>query len=163
MSGEKKEGFQPFRNPDSKLLILGSFPSVKSRDTGFYYGNPRNAFWKTVSGFFGEATPSTIKEKQEFLTRRKIALWDIVTLCEIHASSDSSIKNFTVADIKWLVTVCPIEKIILNGGKAFEIFVKNYADIGVPYKKLCSTSPANTRFDYKEWYDELSSTFGTIE
>lgn len=160
MKDEMKEGFEPFKNPDSKLLILGSFPSVVSRDTGFYYGNPRNAFWKTLADFFGDEVPSTIKEKQEFLTKRKIALWDIVTLCRIHASSDSSIKNFTVADISWLVSICPIEKIILNGSKAYEIFVKHYIDIGIPYKKLCSTSPANTRFDSKEWFNELSSTFG---
>lgn len=163
MSGQKKEGFQPFANADSRLLILGSFPSVKSRDTGFYYGNPRNAFWKILAGFFKDQVPTTIKEKQEFLTKRKIALWDIVTLCEISASSDSTIKNFSVADIRSLLKVCPIEKIILNGGKAYEIFLKYYSDIGVPYKKLCSTSPANTRFDYKEWYDELYSTFGPTQ
>lgn len=163
MSEDIKVGFAPFMNADSKLLILGSFPSVKSRDTGFYYGNPRNAFWKTLANFFGDKIPSTIKEKQDFLTKRKIALWDVVILCEIHASDDSSIKNFTVADVKWLISVCPIQKIILNGGKAYEIFVKNFSDIGIPYKKLCSTSPANTRFNYKEWYDELSATFNSTQ
>ena len=160
MSEDMKAGFAPFMNADSKLLILGSFPSVKSRDTGFYYGNPRNAFWKTLANYFGDKIPSTIKEKQDFLTKRKIALWDVVTLCEIHASDDSSIKNFTVADVKWLISVCPIQKIILNGGTAYKIFLKHYANLPVPYIKLPSTSPANTSKKEDAWLNELRTVFG---
>ena len=98
-----KYGFDPVIFDDSKLLILGSFPSVKSRQVEFYYGNARNRFWKIVCGFFGEEVPETVDLKKDFLKRRKIALWDMVTECEIIGSKDSEIKNFKVADIKKLL------------------------------------------------------------
>lgn len=158
--GEIKYGFEPFYDEDSVLLILGSFPSVKSRKVEFYYGNNLNRFWKTVCGFFGEAVPQSVEGKKDFLKRRKIALWDIVTECEIVGSQDSKIKNFKVADIKKLLQNSKINYIILNGSKAAEIFLRNFGDSSVPYIKLSSTSPANTRFDKEEWFDTLSRVFG---
>lgn len=157
---EIKYGFEPVYNCESKLLILGSFPSVKSRKTEFYYGNPQNKFWNTLSSFFGEPKLSTVEEKKEFLLKHKIALWDIVTECEIEGSKDSTIKNFKVANLKKILQNSDISFIICNGGTAFNIFLKNYNDIGLEYIKLPSTSPANTKFNAEEWYGTLRKVFG---
>lgn len=156
----KVVGFEPVYDKDSKLLILGSFPSVKSREVNFYYGNKQNRFWRVVCSHFGEAIPETVEDKRFFLLNHRIALWDIVTECEITGSKDETIKNFKVADIKTLLQNSEIKYIILNGSKAYSIFEANFADIEIPYRKLPSTSPANTRFDEKEWNDAISSAFG---
>ncbi len=153
------KGFEPFYDKSSRLLVLGSFPSVKSRAVEFYYGNPQNRFWATLAEFFGESAPLVVEDKKDFLIKRKIALWDIVTECEIKGSKDSEIKNYKVADVQNLLQKVKVGLIILNGGKAYEIFTKNYADIGVTYVKLPSTSPANTRFSKEEWFDALSRVF----
>ena len=145
-----KCGFEPVFDKNSKVLILGSFPSVKSRQIEFYYGNKQNRFWRTVCGFFGEAAPETVSDKIDFLLRRKIALWDIVTECEIVGSRDDTIKNFKVADLKKVLQKSQISFIIINGGKAYDIFLRSYPNLEIPHKKLCSTSPANTRFNESE-------------
>ena len=155
-----KCGFEPVFDKNSKVLILGSFPSVKSRQIEFYYGNKQNRFWRTVCGFFGEAAPETVSDKIDFLLRRKIALWDIVTECEIVGSRDDTIKNFKVADLKKVLQKSQISFIIINGGKAYDIFLRSYPNLEIPHKKLCSTSPANTRFNESEWCDVLSGIFG---
>lgn len=157
--GEIFRGFEPVYDKNSKLLILGSFPSVKSRKAEFYYGNRQNRFWRTVCSYFGEAVPETTEKKREFLLRRKIALWDIVTECEIVGSQDSTIKNFKVANINSLLQNSQVGFIILNGGKAFSVFEANYANLHIPYVKLSSTSPANTRFNEEEWRNALSTAF----
>ena len=153
-------GFEPFYNADSELLILGSFPSVKSRQQNFYYGNPRNDFWRILAQFFEESVPVSVAEKQHFLTDHKIALWDIVTSCEISGSADSTIRNYSTADLSKVLSACPIRKIILNGGTAYNIFLKKYSAIGLPYIKLPSTSPANAHRKDEVWFDELRRTFG---
>ena len=153
------EGFEPVFDCDSVLLILGSFPSVKSRKVQFYYGNKQNRFWRVLCSYFGADIPESIEGKREFLLNHRIALWDIVTECEIEGSKDDSIKNFTVADIKTLLQNSNIKYIILNGSKAYSIFNENFHDVEVSYKKLPSTSPANTRFNEKEWLDAISSAF----
>ena len=96
----------------------------------------------------------------DFLLRRKIALWDIVTECEIVGSRDDTIKNFKVADLKKVLQKSQISFIIINGGKAYDIFLRSYPNLEIPHKKLCSTSPANTRFNESEWRDVLSGIFG---
>lgn len=154
-----KHGFEPVYNRDSRVLILGSFPSVKSRQIDFYYGNKQNRFWKTVCGYFSEDVPETVEEKKQFLLRRNIALWDIVTECEIEGSKDDTIKNFKVAELKKVLQNSQICFIILNGNKAFSIFESNYKYISVPYEKLPSTSPANPRFSKEKWFDILSRIF----
>ncbi len=136
---------------------------MKSRKVEFYYGNRQNRFWKILCGFFGEAVPESTEEKIALLLRHNVALWDIVTECEIEGSSDASIKNYKVAELDKVLSVSPIELIILNGGKSFEIFKKFYGKIAVPYIKLPSTSPANTRCDEGEWYRALNSVFGGQE
>ena len=156
----KVVGFEPVYDENSVLLILGSFPSVKSRKIQFYYGNKQNRFWRVVCSYFGEEIPESVEDKRKFLLNHRIALWDIVTECEITGSKDDSIKNFKVADIQTFLQNSNIKYIILNGSKAYSIFCENYSKIAIPYKKLPSTSPANTRFNEKEWTDAISSAFG---
>ncbi len=136
---------------------------MKSRKVEFYYGNRQNRFWKILCGFFGEAVPESTEKKIALLLRHNVALWDIVTECEIEGSSDASIKNYKVAELDKVFLVSPIELIILNGGKSFEIFKKFYGKIAVPYIKLPSTSPVNTRCDEGEWCRALNSVFGGQE
>ncbi|MGN0814242.1 MAG: DNA-deoxyinosine glycosylase [Candidatus Coproplasma sp.] len=156
-------GFQPYFNSDSKVLILGSFPSVKSRQTDFYYGNPQNRFWKYLSEFFSLPLPDGVEEKKSLLDRCKVALWDIVTECEIRGSSDATIKNYKVADLNRVLDHADVQRILINGGTAYGIFLKHYGDIKIPYVKLPSTSPANTRCDKEIWFNELRPAFGRTE
>lgn len=153
-------GFAPVYDEESRLLILGSFPSVKSRQISFYYGNKQNRFWKTVCGFFGEEIPETTEGKIEFLKERKIALWDMVAECEIEGSADSSVRVKETADLTPIFRVAKIEKVLLNGALAYDLFVKYYAayceERGIIYKKMRSTSPANPRFTKEEWEKELN-------
>jgi len=135
---------EPVCHPDSRILILGSFPSVKSRETGFYYGHPQNRFWKILSIIYEEGIPETIMEKKDFLKRNRIALWDVISSCDIQGSSDASIHNIVVNDIKEIIKNTQIRKIFLNGRKAeklYEIYLKE--EITIPSVFLPSTSPAN--------------------
>ncbi|MCD8200844.1 MAG: DNA-deoxyinosine glycosylase [Clostridia bacterium] len=154
------EGFDPVYDDRSRVLILGSFPSVKSRETAFYYGNRQNRFWKTLAEIFGKKLPETIEEKKDFLLRCRVALWDVVAACEVVGSADTSIKDYKVADIRKVTENAPVELIILNGTKAYDIYEKHFGDLGIPAVKLPSTSPANTRFDEKKWSDALSGFAG---
>ena len=156
---ELKRGFAPVFDGRSRLLILGSFPSVQNRRAEFYYGNLRNRFWRVLCGFFGEVPPSDTAGKRQFLLERGVALWDVVAECEIVASYDSTIKNYKVADIGSLLKSAPIELIILNGGTALKIFQRNFSDCSVPHVGLPSTSPANTRFDESLWREALARVF----
>ncbi len=150
-----EHGFAPVYGKGCRVLILGSFPSVRSRAVGFYYGHPQNRFWKTVCGYFGESVPETISGKTDFLRRRGIALWDVVEACEIEGSSDASIREESVGDLKSLFDSCGAEKILCNGSKSFQMLEKHYPKL-LPYtKKLSSTSPANPRFSEREWFAAL--------
>ena len=155
---DKKIGFAPIYNKDSRVLILGSFPSVKSREIEFYYGNKQNRFWKMLCGYFNEEIPQTIDGKKEFLFRNKIALWDMVVSCEIQGSADSSVKNAKIADVDGLLKQTKIEKILLNGTLAYDLFVERYQG-NLPYVKMPSTSPANPRYNQKNWHNELDTIF----
>ena len=139
-----------FINDDSEILILGSLPSVKSREDGFYYAHKRNRFFLTLSGVFHEDEPLSIEERKAFLKRHKIALYDVVHECDIHASSDASITNVEVIDIKDILAKYPnIKKIAINGGKAKQLFDKYLLkQVDTSYIKiyyLPSSSPANAR------------------
>ena len=149
------KSFPPIFDEQCRLLILGSFPSVKSREVSFYYGNKQNRFWKILSEAFGEPAPETIGEKQALLKNHKIALWDVVAECEITGSLDSTIKNYKVADLQKVLDKANVKKIILNGGKAKEIFLKNYKYLSDSAVFLPSTSPLNTRFDKTIWLNAL--------
>ncbi len=158
MSGHAK-GFAPVYDSQSRVLILGSFPSVKSREVGFYYGNPQNKFWRTVCGFFHEEVPDTTEGKRAFLLRRKIALWDVVISCEIVGSSDASIRDEVVADIGGLLENSNISVVLCNGNKSYALFAERFPQYIPMAKKLTSTSPANPRFSAEEWTAALKSIF----
>ena len=118
-----KHNIEPVYNQDSRILILGSFPSVKSREAKFFYHHPQNRFWKVLAALFQEEVPQTIEEKKTFLLRNHLALWDVIESCEIKGSSDASITNVKVNDLDLIVKNCPVEKIITNGKAAIVIII----------------------------------------
>ncbi len=156
---QKQTGFPPVYNKDSRALILGSFPSVKSREISFYYGHKQNRFWRMICGYFHEEVPGDIEGKRDFLLRRKVALWDVALSCEIVGSSDASIKNAEIADLSVIFAAAKIERIFLNGSLAYQLFLQKYADVDIPYQKLPSTSPANPRFSLQAWTEALDAVF----
>lgn len=141
---------KPFYNKDSKVLILGSFPSVKSREEGFYYAHPQNRFWRVLSSVFEEE----IVDKKEFLKKHKIALFDVCASCEIKGSSDASIKEVVPNDIEGILKESGIKQIILNGKTASKLYQKYMKDIKVPSITLPSTSPANASFSLEKLIKE---------
>ena len=136
--------FPPLYNKDSKILILGSFPSVKSREQMFFYGHPQNRFWKVISAVFGWDVPETIEEKKRLLLANGIALWDVIASCEITGSSDSSIRNVKTNDISQILKEADIRQIFVNGKTAEKYFLK-YTKSKINRDAIClpSTSPAN--------------------
>ena len=139
---------EPIYNQKSKILILGSFPSVKSREEGFFYGHPQNRFWKVLAAIFNENIPQTIQEKKEFLLNNKVAVWDVIHSCEITGSSDSSIKNVEVNDLTRILNTADIKQIFVNGKKAYSLYNKYMKQI-VMKEAIClpSTSPANAAWN----------------
>ena len=137
--------FGPFYNRDSKILILGSFPSVKSREVNFYYGHPQNRFWKVLASIFEDELPITIEDKKAFLTKYHIALWDSIASCVIQGSSDASIQNVEVNNIQEIIEKTKIQRIVLNGKAASKYFVKPANFDGEIYV-LPSTSAANASY-----------------
>ena len=141
--------FSPVYNKESRILILGTFPSVKSREQNFYYGHPQNRFWKVLAHLTKEPLPTTATEKKRLLLSHNIAIWDVIASCDIIGSSDSSIRNVVPADIAGLLAKTSITAIFGNGNKACELFEKYTAPslLGLPQtfaiQKLPSTSPAN--------------------
>lgn len=136
--------FGPYINKDSRILILGSIPSLKSRELGFYYMHPQNRFWKVISEVFGEILPKTLEEKKELLKKHHIALWDVLESCDIEGSSDSSIKNPMVNDIKSLIANTDIKYIFVTGKKALNLYNKYCLnDVKIEAIYLPSTSGAN--------------------
>lgn len=136
--------FEPVFDDRSEILILGSFPSVKSRENQFYYGHPQNRFWRVLAGIFKEDVPVTIEEKKAFLLRNHVAVWDVIAACDIAGSSDSSIRNVVPADMDVILKAAPIRGIFANGDKAYQLFLKYCKKEGQPeVHKLPSTSPAN--------------------
>lgn len=136
--------FPPLYDENSKILILGSFPSVKSREQMFFYGHPQNRFWKVLATIFGEDTPDSTDEKKSFLLSHGIALWDVIASCEIEGSADSTIKNVKANDLSEILDNADIKSIYVNGKTAekyFNRYTKNI--IGRDAVCLPSTSPAN--------------------
>ena len=134
----------PVYDENSRILILGSFPSVKSREEMFFYGHPQNRFWRVLAAVFGQETPVNIEEKREMLLKNGVALWDVLASCEIEGSADSTIKNAVPNDLSELLSKAKIEKIFVNG-KAAEKYYNKYMKKTLGREALClpSTSPAN--------------------
>lgn len=136
--------FEPVYDAQSEILILGSFPSVKSRENQFYYGHPQNRFWKVTAGVFGEEVPLTIEEKKRFLLQNHLAVWDVIASCDILGSSDSSIRNVVANNMDVILKKAKIQAIYANGDKAYQLFLKYCRKEGQPeVYRLPSTSPAN--------------------
>ena len=134
----------PVFDRHSKVLILGSFPSVKSREAQFFYGHPQNRFWKVTSKVFGVQEPRTVEEKKTFLLSHGIAVWDVIASCDITGSSDSSIKNVVPNDLTLILETADIRTIFVNGKTAERFYNKYIKDtISRPAVCLPSTSPAN--------------------
>ena len=138
----------PVYDSGSQILILGSFPSVKSREAGFFYGHPQNRFWKVVSAVFDEDVPQTIEEKKAFLLRNHIAVWDVIQSCDIKGSSDSSIKNVMANDLNIILKAAEIKAIFVNGKTALKYYQK-YTEPLIGRAAIClpSTSPANAAWN----------------
>lgn len=134
----------PVFDSDSRILILGSFPSVKSRESEFFYGHPQNRFWRVTAQIFNAPIPQTVEEKKAFLLKNHIALWDVIASCEIEGSADSTIKNVVPNDLDSILGTARIERILVNG-KTAEKYYKKYIlpQTGIEAICLPSTSPAN--------------------
>lgn len=149
--------FPPVFDENSRILILGTMPSPKSRETGFYYGHPRNRFWKVVSDVCGEALPETIEEKTAFALRNRIAVWDVLAGCEIRGADDSSIRNPSANDMNVVLRQADIHAIFTTGKKATQLYKKYcYPETGMEAFCLPSTSPANCRVSYEELFKEYA-------
>lgn len=145
-------GFGPFYRSDSRILILGSFPSVKSREANFYYGHPQNRFWRVLSAVFSDSVPVGTEEKIFFLTKHRIALYDVIESCSIIGSADSTIADVIVTDLSPILSESDVgEHIFTNGGKAHALYQKHtYPLLRIPAVKLPSTSPANAAFSLEQ-------------
>lgn len=143
--------FPPLYDAHSEILILGSFPSVKSREQQFFYGHPQNRFWRVTAAVFGVEIPHTIAEKRAFLLKHHIALWDVIASCEIIGSSDSSIRNVTPNDLSPILAAANIRQIYVNGGTAEKYYIKYQKPLlGRDAVRLPSTSPANAAWSIEK-------------
>ncbi len=155
------QGFDAVYDNNSKILILGSFPSVKSREYGFYYGNKQNRFWKMLSQIFDEKIADSIQNKKDFLQKHHIALYDVVQQSNLHGSADATLEKAEkqLADISFLLPPhTKVEKILCNGKTAFNLLTQNGSVCSIqdiPIFCLTSTSSANPRFNLAAWQQHL--------
>ena len=139
--------FAPLFSENSRVLILGSFPSVRSRQQNFYYGHPQNRFWKVVAALYDEEIPETVEEKKRLITGHGLALWDTIASCEITGSSDASIRDARANDLSVILDHCQIRGIYCNGRKSYDLYQKYIQPVtGRDAVCLPSTSPANARW-----------------
>ena len=139
--------FPALYSPQSEILILGSFPSVKSREQQFFYGHPQNRFWRMLACVYGEEVPATIEEKAALILRHRLALWDSVHACTITGSSDASMRDVEPNDISGLLRAAPIRTILLNGAMPARVYHRFIEPTtGIPGITCPSTSPANAAF-----------------
>lgn len=135
---------EPVYDEHARVLILGSFPSVKSRESRFFYGHPQNRFWKVLAALTKEAVPVTVEEKRTLLLAHHIAVWDVIASCSIEGSSDSSIRDVVPNDLNRILQAAEIRQIYCNGGKSYELYGRFCRPLtGREAVKLPSTSPAN--------------------
>ena len=143
----------PLFDAQSRVLILGSFPSVKSREAQFFYGHPQNRFWKLLALLFDEETPVTIEEKRVLVLRHHLALWDTIRSCTVTGSSDSSICNVVPNDLRVILEHSCVDRIYCNGATSFRLYQKYILpQTGIPAQKLPSTSPANAAWSMERLY-----------
>ena len=155
--------FGPLYNEHSRILILGSFPSVKSREQNFFYGHPQNRFWKVIAALCGEEPPVTIPEKRKLILGHGLALWDSIASCVITGSSDASIRDVRANDLRVILDGSPIEMICCNGRKSHEMYGKYIREtIGREAVCLPSTSPANAQFSLEKLTEAWSAVLGDL-
>lgn len=153
--------FPPVYDEHSRILILGSFPSVKSREQQFYYGHPQNRFWKVIAALTQSEVPATIEEKKKLLLENRIAVWDVIAQCDIIGSSDSSIKNVTATDLECIFQKADIEQIFANGQTAKKLYDRyQKKNCGREIIGLPSTSPANAAFSLNRLIEEWRRNIG---
>ena len=141
--------FEPVYDKDTEILILGTLPSVKSRENNFYYGHKQNRFWKVLATLLKEPVPDTIEEKKAMLLAHRIALWDVIQSCDIKGSSDSSIKNVQPTDIGMILEKTNVTQIYANGNKAGQLYKRyQFPVTGIEATVLPSTSPANAAWSF---------------
>lgn len=139
-----RHNIAPVYDGNSRVLILGSFPSVASRASGFFYGHPQNRFWRVMAALLSADVPQTVEEKRAFLLANHIALWDVIASCDIAGSSDASIRNAVPNDLTPILETASIRQIFTNGGTAHRLYRKYiYPLTGREDAVLPSTSPAN--------------------
>jgi len=149
--------FPPVFDENSRVLILGSFPSVKSREEGFFYGHPRNRFWPLIAALTGENVPISPDEKKKLLFGHGIALWDVISECNISGSADASIKNAHPNDLTLILKCSSVEKIYTNGNAAYKIYNRLILPkLGIEAEVLPSSSPANASFGFERLLEKWS-------
>ena len=143
--------FEPVYDRNSKILILGTLPSVKSRENNFYYGHKQNRFWKVLAHILNEPVPESTDEKKQMLLKHNIAIWDVIQSCDIRGASDSSIKNVEPTDIRRILDNSDVKYIFANGNKAGQLYKKYQLPItGIEATVLPSTSPANAAWTFEK-------------
>ena len=145
----------PLYDENSRILILGSFPSVKSREANFFYGHPQNRFWPLMAVIFERPPFRSVEEKREFALSHGIAMWDVIYSCDIVGSSDSSIKNAVPSDLLSIKETGDLRTVITNGrtsGKMYDKYQKN--ELGMESLTLPSTSPANAAWSFERLFEE---------
>ena len=149
--------FGPLFNENSHVLIMGSFPSVKSRDQNFFYGHPQNRFWRVIAAVFDKPVPQNIEEKKQLILTNGLALWDSIASCEITGSSDASIRNARANDIDIILGNSSIERIYCNGRKSHELYCR-YIEAQTGREAIClpSTSPANAQWSLERLIEAWS-------
>ncbi|NKZ29708.1 DNA-deoxyinosine glycosylase [Facklamia miroungae] len=154
----------PLYTKESQILILGSFPSVKTREYGFFYGHPQNRFWPVMERIFNEELSTNIEERRRFLIKHKIAVYDSIYQCDIVGSSDASIKNVVPSDLKAIFEQAPIQQVFCNGTTSYKYYQKYHAkEARIKGVKLPSTSPANARFRLDDLLREWKKILDYLE
>ena len=149
--------FPPLYDENSETLILGSFPSVKSRENMFFYGHPQNRFWKVISKIYNEKLPDTIGEKKALILNHRLALWDSIRSCTIVGSSDSSVRDVVPNDISGIISNSKIDRIFCNGALSYKMYMKYiFPTTEIKALKLPSTSPANAAYSLERLIGEWS-------
>ncbi len=145
--GRLEHPFGPLFSADSRILILGSFPSVKSREQQFFYGHPQNRFWRVIAAVFDEPVPATTEEKKKLILGHRLALWDAIASCVVTGSSDASIREVRPNDLRIILDGCGIRRIYCNGRKSYEMYERYILpETGREAACLPSTSPANAQW-----------------
>ncbi len=156
---EVKHTFGPVYDAGSRILILGTIPSVRSREAGFYYMHPQNRFWRVLSDVLNEPFPESISDKKAMLIRRHIAIYDVLSACDINGSADSGIKNARPNDIAALISKTRISRVFVTGRTAERLYTALCEpSAGIPCEYLPSTSPANCAMKY----DRLKEAYSVI-